>query len=105
MTFIYICEYTCVCIYGLIITIIDIYVFTGDVKKCSKAGGLHKKFKLDGSIATSNMTMFDLNSKICRYKSPLQILQDFFEVCFMMMFTEKITLRVLQIYFICIYIK
>jgi hypothetical protein len=63
-------------------------VYIGDIEKFSKEkGGLHKKFKLDGSIATSNMTLFNMNSMICRYKSPFQVLQDFFEVRLMMMFT------------------
>ena len=31
------------------------------------AGGLIKKFKLEGSVATSNMNMFDLNSQIRKF--------------------------------------
>ena len=31
-------------------------------------GGLQKKFKLDGSIATTNMMMFDMNSIIRKFE-------------------------------------
>lgn len=31
-------------------------------------GGLIKKFKLDGSVSTTNMTMFDVNSRIKKFE-------------------------------------
>ena len=30
-------------------------------------GGLMKKFKLEGSVSTTNMNMFDVNSKILKF--------------------------------------
>ena len=43
-------------------------------------GGLQKKFKLDGSLATSNMHMFDSNSVIRKYETELDVLQSFYDV-------------------------
>ena len=43
-------------------------------------GGLTKKFKLETSIATSNMTMFDLNSQIRKFDNTSAILHSFFKV-------------------------
>ncbi len=34
---------------------------------CNEKGGLMKKFKLEGSVATSNMNMFDLNQQIRKF--------------------------------------
>jgi hypothetical protein len=97
--YVYICISICLYMYIYIYVYIYMYMYahTGDIKKCSK-GGLHKKFKLDSSIATSNMTMFDINSKICRYESPLQVLQDFFEVCIMMIITNLFRMYLCRIY-------
>jgi DNA topoisomerase-2 len=35
---------------------------------CAEKGGLMKKFKLEGSVATSNMHLFDLNSQIRKFE-------------------------------------
>ena len=43
-------------------------------------GGLVKKFKIDGSTATSNMHLFDNNGHIQKYAKVYDIVQDFFEV-------------------------
>jgi len=43
-------------------------------------GGLEKKFKMDASIATSNMHMFDLHGMIRKYESPLDIMRAFYDV-------------------------
>jgi DNA topoisomerase-2 len=43
-------------------------------------GGLEKKFKMDASIATSNMHMFDLHGMIRKYESPLDIMRAFYNV-------------------------
>jgi DNA topoisomerase-2 len=43
-------------------------------------GGLHKKFKLDGSLATSNMNLFDRNQMIRKFASPEDIMASFFDV-------------------------
>lgn len=41
----------------------------GEIEKGEKErGGLQKKFKLDGSIATTNMMMFDMNSIIRKFE-------------------------------------
>jgi DNA topoisomerase II len=42
--------------------------------------GLKKFFKLESSITTSNMTMFDEAGTIAQYQSPLQVLSEFYEV-------------------------
>jgi len=43
-------------------------------------GGLQKKFKLDGSVATSNMHMFDGNAVIRKFESELDVLRAFYDV-------------------------
>ena len=43
-------------------------------------GGLIKKFKLDTSVSTSNMHLFDLGSKIKKYDGPISLLKEFFAV-------------------------
>lgn len=40
--------------------------------------GLHGKFKLNGSLSTSNMHMFDTGGRIVKYKAPEDILKEFF---------------------------
>ena len=42
--------------------------------------GLYGKFKLTGSISTSNMTLFDQEGRIVQYKSPEAILSTFYEI-------------------------
>eukprot|EP01041_Mallomonas_annulata_P004201 gene4201-8354_t len=43
-------------------------------------GGLMKKFKLDSSIATTNMNMFNLDGQIHRYESATEIMKAFYEI-------------------------
>lgn len=43
-------------------------------------GGLQKKFKLDGSVATSNMHMFDGNAVIRKFETELDVLRSFYDV-------------------------
>jgi DNA topoisomerase II len=52
-----------------------------------KNGGLYAKFKLIGSISTSNMNLFDTNQRIVKYDTPNHILQAFFTL--RMQFYEK----------------
>jgi len=47
---------------------------------CNEKGGLMKKFKLEGSVATSNMNMFDLNQQIRKFEGPAHVMKDFFQV-------------------------
>jgi DNA topoisomerase II len=42
--------------------------------------GLHGKFKLTGSISTSNMNLFDADGRIAKYNSPEDILIEFFQL-------------------------
>lgn len=42
--------------------------------------GFIEYFKLTGKINTSNMICFDLDSKIKKYSSPEQIIEDFYPV-------------------------
>ncbi|KAG9100840.1 DNA topoisomerase 2 [Ceratobasidium sp. UAMH 11750] len=44
----------------------------------AEAEGLEKFFKLVGQVSTSNMICFDVNGKIKKYKSPEEILEDFY---------------------------
>lgn len=46
----------------------------------AEATGLHKKFKLEASINTSNMVLFDALGCLRKYESPLDILKEFFEL-------------------------
>eukprot|EP00730_Choanoeca_flexa_P005957 TRINITY_DN12057_c5_g1_i1.p1 TRINITY_DN12057_c5_g1~~TRINITY_DN12057_c5_g1_i1.p1 ORF type:complete len:1050 (+),score=467.07 TRINITY_DN12057_c5_g1_i1:440-3151(+) len=48
--------------------------------KAAEAKGLYKFFKLDGSLATSNMTLFDSQGRIQKYETPEQIIQEFYDV-------------------------
>jgi DNA topoisomerase II len=57
------------------------------VEICSESGGLVKKFKIDGSTATSNMHAFDTDSKITKYDRAMDIMNAFYEV--RMEFYEK----------------
>lgn len=45
------------------------FLKSGELEKGGKEkGGLQKKFKLDGSICTTNMMMFDMNSTIRKFE-------------------------------------
>lgn len=46
---------------------------------CNENGGLIKKFKIDGSTATSNMHAFDIDSKIVKYGRASDIMNSFYE--------------------------
>ncbi|KAF0700252.1 Aste57867_9207 [Aphanomyces stellatus] len=41
-------------------------------------GGIMKKFKLESSLAISNMHLFDANGQIKHYNSPLDIIEEFY---------------------------
>ncbi|KAI9916196.1 hypothetical protein PsorP6_017912 [Peronosclerospora sorghi] len=43
-------------------------------------GGIVKKFKLESSLSTSNMHLFDRNGHIKKYESPKEILEEFYSV-------------------------
>ena len=46
----------------------------------NEKGGIQKKFKLDGSVSTTNMTMFDSIGQIHKYESPMEIMNAFYDV-------------------------
>ena len=46
----------------------------------NEKGGIQKKFKLDGSVSTSNMTMFDGVGQIHKYETALEVLNAFYDV-------------------------
>lgn len=46
----------------------------------ASATGISKKFKLDGSLATSNMVLFDNKGRLNCYATPQDIVQEFYEV-------------------------
>ncbi|KAG5180151.1 topoisomerase [Tribonema minus] len=43
-------------------------------------GGLSKFFKLETTLAETNMTLFDNTGMIARYESPLQIMEEFYDL-------------------------
>lgn len=43
-------------------------------------GGIVKKFKLEGSISTSNMHLFDVRGRIKKYETPEEILNEFYDI-------------------------
>lgn len=43
-------------------------------------GGLFTKFKLSGSLTTSNMTLFDETGRIVRFDTPLHIMEAFYNI-------------------------
>lgn len=53
-----------------------------DAKALQKAEeqGLMEFFKLTGKLSTTNMICFDFDNKIKKYKSPEEILEDFYPV-------------------------
>lgn len=46
----------------------------------AEKGGLLSKFKLTGSLSTSNMNLFDTEQRITKYDSPEDILKSFFDL-------------------------
>jgi DNA topoisomerase-2 len=46
----------------------------------AEKGGLLSKFKLTGSLSTSNMNLFDTEQRITKYHSPEDILKSFFDL-------------------------
>jgi DNA topoisomerase-2 len=46
----------------------------------SSKGGLVAKFKLSGSLTTSNMTLFDQEGKIVKFDTPLHIMEAFYNI-------------------------
>jgi DNA topoisomerase-2 len=46
----------------------------------AEKGGLLVKFKLTGSLSTSNMNLFDTEQRITKYNSPQDILKSFFDL-------------------------
>ncbi|KAF1329649.1 DNA topoisomerase 2, partial [Globisporangium splendens] len=47
---------------------------------CSAPGGVVKKFKLETSISTSNMHLFDATGHIKKYENPHEILNEFYAI-------------------------
>lgn len=47
---------------------------------CAAPGGIVKKFKLETSISTSNMHLFDAQGRIKKYENPHEILNEFFDI-------------------------
>ncbi|TDH72733.1 hypothetical protein CCR75_003686 [Bremia lactucae] len=43
-------------------------------------GGIVKKFKLESSLSTSNMHLFDASGRIKKYESPNQIMEEFYAI-------------------------
>ncbi|EGD72949.1 DNA topoisomerase II, variant [Salpingoeca rosetta] len=53
---------------------------TPEQMQAAETKGLYKVFKLEGSISTSNMTLFDPQGRIKKYEGVQEILRDFFDV-------------------------
>lgn len=43
-------------------------------------GGIMKKFKLETTISTSNMHLFDAKGRIRKYETPLEVLEEFYSI-------------------------
>ena len=56
------------------------FVITLSPEQMSKAldEGLDKRFKINSTLATSNMVCFDRQGRIKKYNSPEQILEEFY---------------------------
>jgi len=50
------------------------------VEACNEKGGIHKKFKLETSIATSNMHAFDFDNQIHKFENAQEIMNSFYNV-------------------------
>ena len=46
----------------------------------AEAVGFHKKFKLESSLNTSNLVLFDRDGCLKKYSNVMEILKEFFEV-------------------------
>ncbi len=46
----------------------------------NEGGDLYKKFKLESSISTSNMVLFDPEGRIKKYETVEEILSDFYQI-------------------------
>ncbi|KAG8738906.1 DNA topoisomerase 2 [Ceratobasidium sp. 428] len=57
----------------------ELVVAEKDMAK-AEAEGLEKFFKVVGQISTGNMICFDVNGKIKKYRSPEEVLEDFYPV-------------------------
>lgn len=62
------------------VTVKFILSMTEDKLAEAEQAGLHKKFKLESTISTSNMVLFDALGCLRKYESPLDILKEFFEL-------------------------
>lgn len=52
----------------------------GKLAEIEADGGIEKTMKLATKLSTSNMHLFDAESRIQKYETPEQILQTFFEM-------------------------
>ncbi|XP_078344630.1 DNA topoisomerase 2-alpha-like isoform X1 [Oculina patagonica] len=62
------------------VTVKFVLSMTEDKLAEAEQSGLHKKFKLESTISTSNMVLFDALGCLRKYESPKDILKEFFEL-------------------------
>lgn len=60
-------------------TVHFVVTMTAEQMAAAEAKGLEKFFKLESSMSTSNMVLFDASGRLKRYESPDAILRDFYE--------------------------
>ncbi|CAM9786106.1 unnamed protein product [Sphacelaria rigidula] len=49
-----------------------------DLDHIEKADGLHKFFKLESSVSTTNMVLFDQDGQLTKYDNPQHIMEEFY---------------------------
>eukprot|EP00043_Microstomoeca_roanoka_P011493 m.108253 g.108253 ORF g.108253 m.108253 type:complete len:1678 (-) comp15211_c0_seq2:413-5446(-) len=61
-------------------TVRFVVTMSNEQMAAAEAKGLYKFFKLEGSISTSNMTLFDSQGRIKKYDTVVEILREFYDV-------------------------
>ena len=61
-------------------TVKFVITLSADKMQAAEAVGFHKKFKLESSLNTSNLVLFDSNGCLKKYSCVTEILKEFFDV-------------------------
>ena len=61
-------------------TVKFVVTLSADKMMEAEAVGFHKKFKLESSLNTSNLVLFDRDGCLKKYSNVMEILKEFFEV-------------------------
>jgi DNA topoisomerase II len=69
-------------------------ILSEEQMKEAQAAGLEKKFKIESSVSTANMVLFDPAGRIKKYESPEEILEEFYGL--RLTFYQKRKVRILD---------